>query len=46
MNKEEKQVRENIIKACLTLEKKGLNQGKAGNISVRWKNQYSKIQNI
>lgn len=37
MNKEEKQVRENIIKACLTLEKKGLNQGKAGNISVRWK---------
>jgi L-fuculose-phosphate aldolase len=36
MNKKEKQIRESIIEACLTLEKKGLNQGKAGNISVRW----------
>ena len=36
MNKKEKKIRESIIEACLTLEKKGLNQGKAGNISVRW----------
>jgi L-fuculose-phosphate aldolase len=38
MNKQEKNIRESIIDASLILERKKLNQGKAGNISVRWKN--------
>lgn len=36
MKKTEISIRKSIIKACLVMEKKGLNQGKAGNISVRW----------
>ena len=37
MTKNEIKIRKQIIEACLLMEKKGLNQGKAGNISVRWK---------
>jgi|TARA_X000000368_G_C23055840_1_gene723814 L-fuculose-phosphate aldolase len=37
MLKKEIIIRNKIIQACLDMEKKGLNQGKAGNISVRWK---------
>ena len=36
MNKKELTIRKNIISTALELEKKNLNQGKAGNISVRW----------
>ena len=36
MNKKELTIRKDIIKAALILERKKLNQGKAGNISVRW----------
>jgi L-fuculose-phosphate aldolase len=31
-------VRQSIINACLAMTRQGLNQGVAGNISVRWKN--------
>ncbi len=31
-------VRQSIIDACLAMNRQGLNQGTAGNISVRWKN--------
>ena len=37
MNKAEIKIRQSIIDAALELERKKLNQGKAGNISVRWK---------
>ena len=37
MTKNELKIRKQIIEACLLMEKKALNQGKAGNISVRWK---------
>ena len=37
MRKNEIKIRKQIIEACLLMEKKALNQGKAGNISVRWK---------
>ena len=36
MNKKELTIRKDIINAALILERKKLNQGKAGNISVRW----------
>ena len=36
MNKKELTIRKDIINAALALEIKKLNQGKAGNISVRW----------
>ena len=38
MNNKERNLRKKIIQSALELEKKGLNQCKAGNISVRWKN--------
>ena len=38
MNKQEENIRKSIIDASLLLEKKKLNQGKSGNISIRWKN--------
>lgn len=38
MNKQENKIRKSIIDASLLLERKKLNQGKAGNISIRWKN--------
>ena len=37
MTNKEKNIRKKIIQSALDLEKKGLNQCKAGNISVRWK---------
>ena len=38
MTNKEKNIRKKIIQSALDLEKKGLNQCKAGNISMRWKN--------
>ena len=38
MTNKEKNIRKKIIESALELEKKGLNQCKAGNISVRWRN--------
>ena len=38
MNKLENKIRKSIIDASLLLERKKFNQGKAGNISIRWKN--------
>ena len=37
MTNKEKNIRKQIIESALVLERKGLNQCRAGNISVRWK---------
>jgi L-fuculose-phosphate aldolase len=36
MNDAEYSVRKEIIATCLAMEKKGINQGTSGNVSVRW----------
>ncbi|MDU6831001.1 MAG: class II aldolase, partial [Bradyrhizobium sp.] len=36
MNREERQIRENIIAKCRWMNASGLNQGTSGNISARY----------
>ena len=39
MNREERQIRENIIAKCRWMNASGLNQGTSGNISARYKDR-------